>query len=139
MKELAQSMRSDHRRSQRLFPVVDREGRLTGVVTRSDLRKFLQAHPGEDEVHSLAELVRPNPAKAFPDEPLRVVVERMAATGITRLLVVAREDPRKLVGIISLNDLLKARVRNLEDERRRERVLSMRRIFPIGARRPLLK
>jgi len=136
LKELALSMRSDHRRSQRLFPVVDREGRLAGVVTRSDLRKFLQAHPGEDEVHSLAELVRPNPAKAFPDEPLRVVVERMAATGITRLLVVAREDPRKLVGIISLNDLLKARVRNLEDERRRERVLSMPRIFPIGAGRP---
>jgi chloride channel protein, CIC family len=139
LKELAQSMRSDHRRSQRLFPVVDQQGRLAGVVTRSDLRKFLQAHPGEEEVHELAEIVRPNPAKAFPDEPLRVVVNRMAETGLTRLLVVAREDPRKLVGIISLNDLLKARVRNLEDERRRERVLSMRRIFPIGAGRPLLK
>ncbi|MHB8654908.1 MAG: chloride channel protein [Terriglobia bacterium] len=139
LKELVQSMRSDHRRSQRLFPVVDREGRLAGVVTRSDLRKFLQAHPGEEEVHALADIVRPNPARAFPDEPLRAVVNRMAATGITRLLVVAREDPRKLVGIISLNDLLKARVRNLEDERRRERVLSMRRIFPIGAGRPLPK
>jgi H+/Cl- antiporter ClcA/predicted transcriptional regulator len=136
LKELAQSMRGDHRRSQRLFPVVDPEGRLTGVVTRSDLRKFLQAHPGEDEVHSLADLVRPNPAKAFPDEPLRVVVERMAGTGLTRLLVVDRHDQHKLVGIISLNDLLKARVRNLEDERRRERVLTMRRIFPIGAGRP---
>lgn len=139
LKELVQSMRSDHRRSQRLFPVVDREGRLAGVVTRSDLRKFLQAHPGEEEVHALGDIVRPNPASAFPDEPLRAVVNRMAATGITRLLVVAREDPRKLVGIISLNDLLKARVRNLEDERRRERVLNMRRIFPIGAGRPGLK
>lgn len=135
LKELAQSMRSDHRRSQRLFPVVDREGGLAGVVTRSDLRKFLQAHPSEEEVYALADIVRPNPAKAFPDEPLRAVVNRMAATGITRLLVVAREDPRKLVGIISLNDLLKARVRNLEDERRRERVLTVRRIFPIGAGR----
>ena len=136
LKDLAQSMRADHRRSQRLFPVVDREGRLAGVVTRSDLRKFLQAHPGEEEVYELADIVRPNPARAFPDEPLRVVVNRMAETGITRLLVVAREDPRKLVGIVSLNDLLKARVRNLEDERRRERVLSMRRIFPIGSGSP---
>ena len=136
LKELVQSMRSDHRRSQRLFPVVDHDGSLVGVVTRSDLRKFLQAHPGEEEIYSLADIVRPNPAKAFPDEPLRAVVNRMAATGITRLLVVAREDPRKLVGIISLNDLLKARVRNLEDERRRERVLTVRRIFPIGAGKP---
>jgi CIC family chloride channel protein len=137
LKELAQSMRGDHRRSQRLFPVVDLEGQLSGVVTRSDLRKFLQAHSVEDEVHSLADIVRPNPAKAFPDEPLRAVVERMAATGITRLLVVDRADPRKLVGVISLNDLLKARVRNLDDERRRERVLSLRRIFPIRTTGPL--
>ncbi|HXA07053.1 MAG TPA: hypothetical protein VNY30_19535 [Bryobacteraceae bacterium] len=33
------------------------------------------------------------------------------------------ENSRKLVGIISLEDLLHARVRNLEEERRRERVL----------------
>ena len=131
LKELAQSMRSDHRRSQRLFPVVEADGRLAGVVTRSDLRKFLQAHPDEHEVHELAELVRPNPAKAFPDEPLRAVVYRMAATGLTRLLVVDRQDPRKLVGVISLNDLLKARVRNLDDEQRRERVLDLSRVFPI--------
>jgi CBS domain-containing protein len=135
LEELAHSMRSDHRRSQRLFPVVDAEGRLTGVVTRSDLRKFMQAHPVHNEVHALAELVRPNPAKAFPDEPLRAVVYRMAETGLTRLLVVERDDPRKLVGIVSLNDLLKARVRNLEEERRRERVLTIRRIFPLGSGR----
>ncbi len=130
LKELAHSLRSDHRRSQRLFPVVDAEGHLIGVLTRSDLRKFVQAHPAEDEVHSLAEIVRPNPAKAFPDEPLRAVVYRMAETGLTRLLVVERNDPRKLVGIVSLNDLLKARLRSLEEERRRERVLTMRRPFP---------
>ena len=58
----------------------------------------------------------------------------MAETGLTRLLVVEPNDPRKLVGIVSLNDLLKARVRSLEDERRRERVLSVRLFFPLGSR-----
>jgi H+/Cl- antiporter ClcA len=58
---------------------------------------------------------------AYDDEPLRVVVFRMAETGITELLVVAREDDRP-VGIVALTDLLTARTRILEAERRRERI-----------------
>jgi len=116
VKDLANSLRSDHRQSQQLYPVVNDQGQLTGVLTRGDLQSFLQEHPAESEGRSLTELVRPNPAKAYPDEPLRVVVYRMAATGLTRLLVVEPNDPRKLVGIVSLNDLLKARVRSLKDE-----------------------
>jgi H+/Cl- antiporter ClcA/CBS domain-containing protein len=129
-KDLAASLRTDHRRSQRLLPVVDDEGRLTGVLTRGDLQKFLEEHPGEGDGRPLSELVRANPEKAYPDEPLRVVVERMAETGLTRLLVVERKDPNQLVGIIALNDLLQARVRNLQEERRRERVLTVR-FFPV--------
>src|SRR5262244_3621829 len=48
------------------------------------------------------------PVVAYPDEPLRVVVYRMAETGLTRLPVVARHDPGKLVGMVSLRDLLQA-------------------------------
>jgi chloride channel protein, CIC family len=54
----------------------------------------------------------------------------MAETGLTRLPVVQRNDSSKLVGMISLDDLLKARVRNLDAERRRERVLTVRQFFP---------
>jgi hypothetical protein len=38
------------------------------------------------------------------------------------------------VGIVSLNDLLKGRVRSLEEERRRERVLALRPFFPLSSR-----
>jgi chloride channel protein, CIC family len=135
VKDVAQSLRSDHRRSQRLYPVVDDEGRVAGVLTRGDLQSFLQKHPAEADGRRLTELMRPNPAKAYPDEPLRVVVYRMAETGLTRLLVVERDDRRKLVGIVSLNDLLKARVRCLEDEQRREIVLPLHHVFRLGRRR----
>ena len=60
---------------------------------------------------------------AYADEPLRVVVYRMAETGFTRFPVVERDESRKLVGMVSLDDLLRARTRSLEEERRRERVL----------------
>jgi CIC family chloride channel protein len=129
-KDLAQSLPSDLRHGQRLYPVVDDDGRLTGVITRGDLHKFLQEHPPENSERRITELVRSIPGTAFPDEPLRVVVYRMAETGLTRLPVVQRNDSGKLVGMVSLDDLLKARVRSLDAERRRERVLTVRQFFP---------
>ena len=67
-----------------------------------------------------------DPVVAFPDEPLRVVVYRMAETGLTRFPVVDRGDGRNLVGVIGLQDLLSARTRNLAEERDRERGLRIR-------------
>jgi CBS domain-containing protein len=60
---------------------------------------------------------------AYAGEPLRVVGDRMAETGLTRFPVVESEGARRLMGIVSLRDLLRARTRSLEEERRRERVL----------------
>ena len=117
-KELPLSLHAS-RRGQRLYPVVDSGGALMGVVTRKDLQK----HSADGGRRELADLMRKDPVVAYPDEPLRVVVYRMAETGFTRMPVIDHESSRKLVGIISLEDLLHARVRNLEEERRRERVL----------------
>ncbi len=101
-------------RGQHLFPFVDGEGRLKGVVTRRQLRELIDSEPGSV---SLSEMVR-EPVTAYADEPLRVVVMRMAETGLTRLPVVEPESG-KLVGMVSLQDLLGARVRNLQEERDR--------------------
>jgi len=79
---------------------------------------------------TLAEAMKTKIVTAFPDEPLRLVVNRMAETGLTRMPVVQRENPLELAGVISLTDLLRARTRNLEEERRRERVLRLR-LFPL--------
>jgi CBS domain-containing protein len=80
----------------------------------------------------LSTIVRATPAVAFADEPLRVVIHRMATTGLTALLVVDRTARGRLLGLVSLDDMLKARVRHLEEERRRERVLPLRLLVPFG-------
>jgi chloride channel protein, CIC family len=130
-KDLLQSINSEQRpRGQHLFPVVDAEQRLLGVATRNDLLKLLQEPCSHDGEYRLADLVKPQPVVAYPDEPLRVVVYRMAETGYTRFPVVERDNPQKLVGMISLQDLLHARTRNLTEERQRERVLRMRYLLP---------
>jgi len=121
-RELAASLHPDHnRKGQILYPVVDAERRLLGVITRSNLRKLVEDGSAADL--PLANFVESDPVTAYPDEPLRVVVYRMAETGRTRLPVVTRGESPKLAGMVSLNDLLFARSRALEQERRRERVL----------------
>ena len=76
---------------------------------------------------SLGDVLR-KPEVAHPDEPLRAVVTRMADTGFTRMPVV--DSDGTVVGMVSLHDLLTARVRNLHEERTRERVLRLR--LPFG-------
>jgi H+/Cl- antiporter ClcA len=114
-------LRAPAHRGQHLYPVVDTERRVSGVITRKQLRILTQSEAAEA---FLGHIVR-DPVVAWPDEPLRVVVFRMAETGLTRMPVVEIESG-KLVGMISLHDLLLARVRNLNEERHRERVLQLR-------------
>lgn len=144
----------DHQ--QRLYPVVDDEQHLKGVATLKDLQRYLQggdasspvvvaaAQPGNGVYHSDTsnkvseefyemplQYIRTQPVVAYPDEPLRAVINRMAETGYTRLPVVERSGQRTLVGMLSLHDLLKARGRSLEEEHHRERVLRLRLRFPL--------
>jgi CBS domain-containing protein len=116
---------------QRLYPVVDAKGTLQGVVTRFDLHD-LTSRAANDPSARLERILRKTPTVAHPDEPLRVVVHRMAETGLTNFPVVERGPGRRLLGMISLEDLLRARALNLEAERRRERVMDVRVAFPFA-------
>jgi chloride channel protein, CIC family len=121
---------------QRLYPVVDAERRLAGLATRTDLLALAERASGGDPAARLSDVVRASPVVAYPDEPLRVVVHRMAETGWTRFPVVERGPERRLLGMVSLPDLLKARTHNLEAERRRERVLGVDLLLPPRLRAP---
>lgn len=125
-------IREPAQRGQHLYPVVDNERRIRGVITRKQLRELTEsAVSGVSLGDVLVE-----PIVAHPDEPLRVVVLRMAETGFTRFPVVD-SDTGQLSGMISVHDLLMARVRNLNEERHRERVLRLR--LPFGNRATLTR
>ena len=113
-------LREPAERGQHLFPVIDDEGRVKGVITRKKLRSLTEsALPGA----ALGEVLK-IPVVAHPDESLRITVLRMAESGFTRLPVI--DSDGVLVGMVSLRDLLTARARNLNEERHRERVLQLR-------------
>jgi CIC family chloride channel protein len=131
---LSEALRVDPEKGpQRLYPIIDGSERLVGVVTRVDLQDHVGR--GGSDGEGLSSIIRSTPAVAHPDEPLRVVVQRMAETGLTRFPVVASGGGRQLMGMIALDDLLRARALNLEAERRRERVLRVPFAFPWGAKR----
>jgi H+/Cl- antiporter ClcA len=119
--------------TQGLYPVVDAQGSLIGVMTSSNLRELMLKNADRVEPFTLRDSLL-HPAIAYPDEPLRVAVHRMAETGLTRFPVITHDSPPKLVGMLSLSSVLSARSRNLEAERRREQILPLRMFVPFGSR-----
>ena len=127
--EIWHSLRVDHRQEQRLLPVVNAEGQLVGVVTRGDISQRMEQNGDAALGWPIGDLVRTSAVEAYPDEPLRVVVYRMVEKGCTRMPVLERAT-RKFLGLVSINDLLKARLRHLDEESRRERSLKLRFVPP---------
>src|SRR5438552_9101744 len=92
------------------FPVVDVHGRLIGVVTRRD---FMDRDPDTP----LRALIRRPPSVIFPDMSLRDAADHIVREDVGRLPVVDRDDPRRLIGIITRSDLLKVHAKRLDEER----------------------
>ena len=116
------------------YPVVDRNDKLLGVITRSNFLEHWSSALldgdgpiGEGPIIAY-DLIHRGPVVATPGESCRIAAERMAEAGVKRLPVVAADDPDRLVGIVSLSDLLKARRRMLDEESTRERFLGPGRI-----------
>ncbi|HET7026732.1 MAG TPA: chloride channel protein [Candidatus Limnocylindrales bacterium] len=130
--ELAALADDGRHRRQRLYPVVNPDRGLVGVVGRREVASALLSPPGPEPM-TVAGLMR-SPVVAYPDETLRAAAERMAATRLGVLPVVARNDGGELRGLVSQFDLLRARDRLLAEERHRERVLRLRALPSI--RRP---
>ncbi|HLU50468.1 MAG TPA: chloride channel protein, partial [Planctomycetota bacterium] len=112
------------------FPVVDDAGKLLGIVTKSSLLEDWFAISGPRGSGGVAiapiiayDLIGEAPITALPWESCRTAAERMAHAHVGRLVVVAPDDPRKICGILTRSDLLKARSRLLEEELTRERFL----------------
>jgi len=85
--------------------VVDEAGRLLGVITDGDLRRFLER--GADLAKAKAwDLAGKNPKTIGPDELAAGAVRIMEECSITSLVVL--EESRQIVGVIHLHDLLKS-------------------------------
>lgn len=103
------------------FPVLDPDGQLFGVISISDLERAISE---EDRAELTAgDIATAEFLVAYPDESMSTAIRRMAPGDLSRLPVVDRANPRKLLGLVRRSDLLKAyRLVTMKREERRRRM-----------------
>ena len=114
-------------RRQMLYPIVGDTDRLIAVVTRTQLETAVHHANGATPVSDLG-LTRP--VVTHPDQTLRAVATAMAGNAVDRMPVVDRDDPTRIVGMITLTMLLAGRLRDLQEARDTARVLQLRVVRP---------
>jgi CBS domain-containing protein len=81
--------------------VVDDKGKLSGIVTKSDINTYF-AYKGSKD-YKVHDFMTPKPVTIGPSQPTFVAVYLMADHSISRVVVVDKE--KKPVGIITLSDV----------------------------------
>lgn len=90
------------------FPVINSDGTLLGVVSLEDYRRATEQKKSPPEDLTVREIATQSVVTAFPDETVGVIMRRMAPRDISRLPVVARNNPRQLVGVVRRNNIVRA-------------------------------
>ena len=98
--------------------IVDDEGNLEGIITRSDIhRAFTQDPTGKMGVLDAGTR---NVVVAYPDETLYQAAVKMLRADVGRLPVVDRTNPRRILGYIGRPAIMAAHRRRFEQEHIRE-------------------
>lgn len=90
----------------RTYPVVDGDGRLLGLVSRTDALRWQVAKKTEGQLGDV--LSDASTLVAYPESPCGVVADMMVDSGTGRVPIVDPQS-RRVIGIISRQDLLKVR------------------------------
>ena len=98
--------------------LLDDQHRLAGIITRGDLLRALDEDPSG--AMSLLDAGSREPVVTYPDETLHDAAARMLRNNIGRLPVVDRQDPLRVVGYLGRQQVMAARLRQLEEEHVRE-------------------
>jgi len=90
------------------FPVVNEDGSLFGMVSLEDLRRATESQSTSTDQLTVRDIATQDIVTVFPDESVGTVMRRMAPRDLSRLPVVARDDPRHLLGVIRRPDIVRA-------------------------------
>jgi H+/Cl- antiporter ClcA/CBS domain-containing protein len=102
----------------RSYPVVDGDGRLLGLVSRTDALRWQVSKKAEGHLGDY--LSDASTQFAYADTPCGQVADMMVESGVGRVPIVDPETKR-VVGIISRQDLLKVRMTQERGEKVRSR------------------
>ena len=90
------------------FPVLNDDGSLFGVVSLEDFRRAMKVKRDSDAQLVVRDIATNNVVSVYPDDSVGTALQRMAPRDLSRLLVVAREDPHHLLGVVRRNAIVHA-------------------------------
>jgi chloride channel protein, CIC family len=91
--------------SHRGFPVLNGQGKLTGIITYTDINKALNS--GKANV-AVSEVMVHDLILCYPNESLKMALERLGERNIGRIPVVEKEDKTHLLGLITRKSIISA-------------------------------
>ncbi len=109
---------------QRLYPVLDDDNHMIGLITRHQLLDAaLELYATPDT--RLDDVMIREMVLGYPDMTLRELANMMAEREIANLPIVARDDKRKVLSVMTIEHVLQGRLFDLNEERKTERVLNL--------------
>jgi len=93
--------------SQQDFPVVNKDGNLVGIISMTDLRTAMadaSLHP----VLVAKDIAVTGVVAVTKDDSLNSVLKLMAVLNVRELPVVSKEDPKKIISMVSRKDITQA-------------------------------
>jgi H+/Cl- antiporter ClcA len=103
------------------FPVVDDAGRVRGLVTRRNL-----LDPNRAGLTRIGEMLTRAPIVVFEDSSLRDASDLMVTENVRRVIVVERDNPTHMIGLLSQSDVIAANSRRIREMRNVSRELRFR-------------
>jgi CIC family chloride channel protein len=89
------------------YPVVDGEHAFIGFVTESRLRRTVAEGGSAQKVRAVTQ----SAPQTLPDDTLVRAIVRMERSGSRQLAVVERRDGNKLIGLLTMSDIVRAHAR----------------------------
>jgi len=84
------------------LPVTNSQEELIGIITVTDI---LQMHPDQRAKKPVSAVMTKDTVVTYPDESLSLVLEKLTGNQIGRLPVVSRVNKKRLLGIVSREDV----------------------------------
>jgi len=97
------------------LPVLDADGKLSGIVSDKDIFKKIHETKGDYHALTVADVMTTELIIGLPDDDLEYIAGIMDKNWIRHVPIV---DAEQVIGLISLRDIIKSQIKNTEIENR---------------------